>query len=240
MRAGLFFAVATAIPIATFDGAEETGKWDWETVNDPVMGGVSKSSFSVEGKVGVWKGDVKIVPFLKAPGFCTLRAPGFRKTAKFPDLSQSDGLLVRTAASPTGLKDFRVTLSTEGAGRGMFSDMSYSAEFTATEDFEEVFVPWKAFHCSYHGKKMDWFCPRVNHQLSKVTSIGFATHYPLEAETPFELKIEAISARDSTEPKTGCFFGRCLASSGDVKKAADAVYYSFFASLGRVSSPLIV
>jgi hypothetical protein len=203
----LFFAVTNAIPIATFDGAEGTGKWDWETVNDPVMGGVSKSSFHVDGKVGIWSGDVKIVPFLKAPGFCTLRAPGFRKTAKFPDLSSSDGLVVRTAASQ-GLKDFRVTLSTDGAGRGMFRDMSYSAEFRATEDFEDVFVPWKAFKCSYHGKNMDWFCPRLYHQLDKVNSIGLATHYPLKAETPFQLNIESISARDSKEPKESCMFGR--------------------------------
>merc|ERR1719421_99038 len=138
MRSALL-AIAAATPIATFDGAAGTGKWDWETVNDPVMGGVSKSSFRVEGNVGIWSGDVKIVPFLKAPGFCTLRAPGFRKTAKFPDLSNSDGLVVRTAAKHGGLKNFRVTVSTDGAGRGMFRDMSYSAEFQATEDFEDVF-----------------------------------------------------------------------------------------------------
>jgi hypothetical protein len=211
MRAVLLsiFFVTTAIPIATFDGAEGTGKWDWETVNDPVMGGVSKSSFRVEDNVGIWSGKVAIVPFLKAPGFCTLRAPGFRKTAKFPDLSGSDGLIVRTAASHEGLKDFRVTVSTEGAGRGMMKDMSYSAEFRATEDFEDVFVPWKAFKCSYHGKNMDWFCPRLYHQLGKVNSIGFATHYPLEAETPFQLKIESVSSRDSAEKKD-CFFGRTL------------------------------
>lgn len=230
MRAVLLpiFAFTTAIPIATFDGEKSTGKWDWETVNDPVMGGVSKSSFRVEGNVGIWSGDVKIVPFLKAPGFCTLRAPGFRKTAKFPDLSNSDGLVVRTSASQ-GLKDFRVTLSTDGAGRGMFRDMSYSAEFRATGDFADVFVPWKAFHCSYHGKNMDWFCPRVYHQLDKVNSIGFATHYPLDAETPFQLNIESISARDSRGPKEECMFGRA-------KKAVRAL----FADLGRVATPLVI
>jgi hypothetical protein len=204
----LLLPIISAIPIATFDGAEGTGKWDWETVNDPVMGGVSKSSFRIEGQTGVWAGDVKVVPFLKAPGFCTLRAPGFRKTAKFPDLSRSDGLVVRTAASKDGLKDFRVTLSTDGAGRGMFRDMSYSAEFRATEEFADAFVPWTAFKCSYHGKSMDWFCPRLYHQLDKVNSIGLATHYPLEAETPFELKIESISGRDSAEPEKACPFSR--------------------------------
>jgi hypothetical protein len=230
MRALLLpiFAAATAIPIATFDGETATGKWDWETVNDPVMGGVSKSSFRVEGNVGIWTGDVKIVPFLKAPGFCTLRAPGFRKTAKFPDLSSSDGLVVRTSASK-GLKNFRVTLSTDGAGRGMFRDMSYSAEFTATEDFTDVFVPWKAFSCSYHGKKMDWFCPRVSHQLSKVNSIGFATHYPLEAETPFQLNIESISARASTEPRQQGVFGR-----------AKRAFMGLFSGLSKAATPLIV
>ena len=42
----------------------------WVVTNDPVMGGVSNSSFSVANGVGVWSGEVKTVPYLKAPGTC--------------------------------------------------------------------------------------------------------------------------------------------------------------------------
>ena len=44
--------------------------------NDPVMGGRSKSTFSVgddgagNHNIGLFSGDVAIVPSLKAPGFC--------------------------------------------------------------------------------------------------------------------------------------------------------------------------
>ena len=48
----------------------------WKVTNDPVMGGQSKSTFVVgkdgagAANVGLFAGDVAIVPSLKAPGFC--------------------------------------------------------------------------------------------------------------------------------------------------------------------------
>merc|ERR1719487_1202039 len=80
----LFASVcAGSVPIATFDGVKAT-TLQWEPVNDPVMGGQSHSSFKVDTdkRLGVWAGEVKIVPFLKAPGFCNLQSPGLGKTAK--------------------------------------------------------------------------------------------------------------------------------------------------------------
>ena len=70
------------VPIATFDGATGT-TLAWAPANDPVMGGRSTSTFKVDAdrKLGVWDGSVAIVPFLKAPGFCNLQAPGLNKTA---------------------------------------------------------------------------------------------------------------------------------------------------------------
>ena len=115
---------------------------------------------------------VEIVPFLKKPGFCTLRTPGLHKEAeKILDLSNSDGVVVRAAASKDGLKNFRVMISTEGAGRGMMNHVVYSAEFTATEEMADHFVSWHDFKCSHHGKDMDWFCPRLYHELDKVLRI---------------------------------------------------------------------
>ena len=52
------------------------GVQPWKVTNDPVMGGQSKSSFVVgkdgagAANVGLFAGDVAIVPSLKAPGFC--------------------------------------------------------------------------------------------------------------------------------------------------------------------------
>jgi len=60
---------AAAVPLTTFDGADATTQ-SWKAMNDPVMGGKSKASFTVAGNAGVFDGAVAIVPALQAPGFC--------------------------------------------------------------------------------------------------------------------------------------------------------------------------
>jgi len=192
-------AVALDVPIASFDGVKAT-ELQFKTVNDPVMGGQSTSSFHVEKNVGVWEGEVKIVPFLKAPGFCTLQA----QDQTFPTLHGTSGIAVRVAATE-GLKQFRVMVGSNTAGRGMFNRMQYTAEITASAEMAEQFVPWSAFSCSWHGKNMDWFCPKIYHQLDQVTSVGIGTHYPLDAPTAFKLEIESIVAKNG-EGKKPCPF----------------------------------
>ena len=100
-----FFAVATlllpvvaAVPLAldapsaaktldlvTFEEGDKTN-FKWTDLNDPVMGGRSTSTFKVEGGKGVFDGVCRIVPQLKAPGFCNAEArPSFGQ--KVPDAS---------------------------------------------------------------------------------------------------------------------------------------------------------
>ena len=45
----------------------------WATMNDPVMGGKSRSSFVVEEGVARFAGTCEVVGFLDAPGFVTLQ-----------------------------------------------------------------------------------------------------------------------------------------------------------------------
>jgi len=184
---------AAYVPIATFDGAKAT-TLAWETINDPVMGGQSKSNFTVDGvrKVGVWVGEVKIVPFLKAPGFCNLQSPGLYKTTKFPDLSSMDGIVVRAReANPQGLMQFNVMLMSKGARHFMQSGV-YTANFTMTKVMEDHFVPWSAFECTWRGQKVSW-CPELNSQLREINSIGLGTFFPGKAG-PFNVEIESLSA----------------------------------------------
>jgi hypothetical protein len=235
MMLALFSLVAltTAKTVAEFGKADDTV---WQTLNDPVMGGVSHSSFYEGETSGIWKGKVEIVPFLKKPGFCTLRSAGHGKeTDELLDLSNSDGIIVRAAAAKgSGLKDFRVTLSTEGAGRGMMSHVMYSADFTVTEDIADHFVSWKEFSCSYHGKNMDWFCPKIYHELEKVNQLGIMTHYPLDEPTEFELELASITTRDSTGPKKKCPFA-------EFKRKIISFATPFFYDFGRqVVQPLFV
>ena len=56
------------VSLVTFDGAKGTTH-AFKTLNDPVMGGQSNGTFKIVDNVGVFDGNVNIVPKLKAPGF---------------------------------------------------------------------------------------------------------------------------------------------------------------------------
>jgi hypothetical protein len=190
--AAVLLASANAQSIATFDGAKAT-TLSWQTVNDPVMGGQSKSNFEVDAEhhLGVWAGEVKIVPFLKAPGFCNLQSPGLGKTADFPDLSDAKGIKVRAReATASGLKNFNMMIMTSGA-KHFFKQGVYSANFTVTGDMDDHVVNWADFQCTWRGEKVTW-CPDLTSQLSKIDNLGLGTAFPGTAG-PFNLEIQAIS-----------------------------------------------
>merc|ERR1711971_595410 len=70
-------AAASDIMLATFDGAKAS-TLNWKEMNDPVMGGKSTGTFTIDKdkEVGVFNGTCAIVPSLKAPGFITAAATG--------------------------------------------------------------------------------------------------------------------------------------------------------------------
>merc|ERR1711933_587833 len=108
------------------------------------MGGQSVSSFTVDSdrKLGVWDGEVKIVPFLKAPGFCNLQAPGLYKQAAFPDLTSTDGISVRARQTlKIGLTGFNVMLITKGA-RHFMQECVYTADYNLTDNMDDHFIAW--------------------------------------------------------------------------------------------------
>merc|ERR1711907_27047 len=91
-------ATALNVPLATWNGNKGTA-FDFKELNDPVMGGQSSGTFTVDtaGKFGIFEGVVKDVPSLKAPGFIKTSADG-----AFPDASAAlDGDLVLSVRSTT-------------------------------------------------------------------------------------------------------------------------------------------
>merc|ERR550514_43053 len=115
----LQLAGAKIVPLATFDGEKST-TFHFETINDPVMGGQSNSTLTMDPahQVGVWDGEVAIVPFLKAPGFCNLQAPGLNKEADFADATGTEGIVVvarETSSKAGALTHFNVQIMTKGA-----------------------------------------------------------------------------------------------------------------------------
>ena len=75
----------------------------WTVTNDPVMGGVSNSTFAVVGGVGVWSGEVKIVPYLHAPGTCQSAV-----TIPSVDASAYDAIEI-TLVSKAALKQYQAS-----------------------------------------------------------------------------------------------------------------------------------
>lgn len=159
-------ASAKTIMLATFDGAKETSL-TWRPVNDPVMGGQSTSKFSVEEPLGIFEGEVKIVPFLGAAGFCNLETSA---TVSFPDISGTDGITV--AAKQTlddGLTNFDVRFSTTQSNAAK-PGAAWEADFTLGDGQDSHFVSYSAFTCQWRGQTLT-NCGDIEEQLSSVQQL---------------------------------------------------------------------
>jgi len=148
---------APYISLVTFDDAPSTTH-EFTQLNDPVMGGVSVGTWSVneEGAYGIMNGTVKDVPFLSAPGF--IKAASYYRTGKFNDASDAiDGDLILTVRSSTaGYTGFRIsiaagTLSPEyscaSGGVNPLSGGCFKAKYSIEvgDEFSEVRIPFNMF-----------------------------------------------------------------------------------------------
>ena len=68
---------------------------DWFAKNDPVMGGISYSTVTIENNRAIFDGECVDVPFLHAPGFITTETEG----GEFPDVSSCKNLRLRLRSS---------------------------------------------------------------------------------------------------------------------------------------------
>ena len=66
-------AAAASVPLVSFNDAGGNTH-TFKTLNDPVMGGKSSGTWQVANGVGVFEGDVNVVPSLHAPGFIEVSA----------------------------------------------------------------------------------------------------------------------------------------------------------------------
>jgi hypothetical protein len=134
------FCYAVDVPLVTFDGVKTTTH-TWESHDDPVMGGKSKSTTHVSGGVLAFKGTCAIVPFLKAPGFVTTRT----QDGKWADVSSCSAIKV-TAKANVDYKGYRISFGSShasGAGRHAFG---YKANLTVpVGQFGDVVIPLTDF-----------------------------------------------------------------------------------------------
>jgi len=156
------------LPLATFDGSASSTR-AWETVDDPVMGGASESTFARKGDSGVWAGEVKVVQSLGAPGFCTLRTTD---SQVFPDASASTHVgLTLTGGSGLPAGDFTMEVGVKGvtSAQALFQ-AALSSENCCGNDCR---VPWSDFKMSFRGKPVPG--PPLTKHLAGMTQLGLGT-----------------------------------------------------------------
>jgi len=134
--------LATQKVLATFDGAVAT-KAVWKDLNDPVMGGASKSTFQVTAdKTGLFNGTCAIVGFLKAPGFAKIMG-----TTQFGDVTGYDNIALRVRSTIPDYKGFKIAFAAPGIPKTRrYGGASYKAGFSLTgSDWQLVEVPLTQF-----------------------------------------------------------------------------------------------
>lgn len=188
--------VSADLTLATFGGTEST-HLEWETVDDPVMGGQSKSFFKEESGRGIWEGEVKNVLVVTNPGFCTIRSPPSNKDnePRFPDLSDTVGIEVTLReAMEQGLDHFSVKFRTSTMTE---PETAYRKDFKVTAQMQSHFVPWEDFKCTWRGEESDkCHADGLQDELAVISSMGLGTYYPGNAGK-FYIEIESFVARSA-------------------------------------------
>eukprot|EP00747_Dinoflagellata_sp_TGD_P110359 gnl/TRDRNA2_/TRDRNA2_170932_c0_seq3.p1 gnl/TRDRNA2_/TRDRNA2_170932_c0~~gnl/TRDRNA2_/TRDRNA2_170932_c0_seq3.p1 ORF type:complete len:290 (-),score=63.09 gnl/TRDRNA2_/TRDRNA2_170932_c0_seq3:290-1159(-) len=204
--------------LATFDNAK--GKtYKWHAMNDPVMGGRSHSTFSVEKSEGHFKGTCAIVPFLKAPGFCKISTQQsiFSSGSHFASASRFiDGSLYLEVETTTpDYEGFKVAFGAKNATRPSgamhHSSPTFKAGFkvpgkartTVEVPFNSFSVDWSDFtgRCDTKDPNNGFqhhccspehpeVCPTAQH-LAEITSLEL---WAEGVAGDFDLKIFSIGA----------------------------------------------
>merc|ERR1719460_1976335 len=167
------------------------------------MGGQSTStlSFDKTANVAVFSGETKIVPKLKAPGFCNMQGSG-----SFADASSANALqlVVRSTVAYSGFK----AAFGPAPRSGFFAE--YKADFPAmktSQDWQTVHIPFDSFSSkwsSYTGEPTTKcsedksVCPDKEHlrhlDSFEIAAEGVAGKFHLEVKS-----IKAVSRASLTQ-----------------------------------------
>jgi len=115
----------------------------WKEMNDPVMGGKSTGTFTVQEGIGLFEGKVVNVPFLHAPGFIQASTNG-----NFPNVNDCESLAI-TCRGSTDYSGYKVSFGNRrGPLKCSFYSRGYKAPLNVTpnaNDFERIVIPFDEF-----------------------------------------------------------------------------------------------
>eukprot|EP00756_Hemistasia_phaeocysticola_P034432 Hpha_TRINITY_DN16520_c0_g4::TRINITY_DN16520_c0_g4_i1::g.132749::m.132749 len=136
-------AAASDILITDFAGTSKATTHEWQTNNDPVMGGQSYSTVSINNAILNFTGACKIVPSLKAPGFITVRNSDDQA---WVDVSSCEGIKFNHM-SATAYRGFRISFGTAHAPGGGFFARGYKADIgvPSVGKFADAVLPFTNF-----------------------------------------------------------------------------------------------
>jgi hypothetical protein len=173
----LIFGSGYAADIVIEDFRQSTHSW--RAKNDPVMGGKSHGSVSIENGVGIFDGEVVNVPFLQAPGFITMETSG----GVYPDVSSCVGLKL-TLRSRQDYAGYRFSFGNVHVPGGRFA-FGYKTNLNPPvgNDFGEVEIPFTDFSARWDDatgdqivscKDDEQYCPTVDalHNLKTMSIWG--------------------------------------------------------------------
>lgn len=157
-----------------FDNPGAAGQW--RTIDDPVMGGLSRSTFQVTSQgTALFSGIVSLENF-----------GGFASVSSIPaehNLNSFDGIAVRVKGDG---KRYKLTIKTDAA----FTGFTYQSPFNTTSGaWTVIYAPFKNFVASFRGSIMKDAAPI---DAEKITSFGFLIAD--KQEGPFQLEIDWIKA----------------------------------------------
>ncbi len=160
--------------ISDFNGGN--GEPEWFSVDDSVMGGISKGKTEVKGGTMMFSGDLSLK---NDGGFSSIRTAG-----KY-DFSGKSGFVLRVKGDG---RTYKMRIETDARHNG--SEIGYQVDFSTEEGkYIEVKVPFTSFEPGWRGEELNG--PPLD--LSKVEEIGIVLADGKEG--PFALEVDWLGVR---------------------------------------------
>merc|ERR1719199_638875 len=163
------------------------------------MGGKSSSTWEIDAsksKSASWNGEVRIVPSLKAPGFCNAETDSW--FAKFNDCSATSHLLIHAKSNTPSYRGFKVSFAADTLNV-QFHSFKASFNMTSSDTYQTVAIPFTDFSndwSAYTGR-CDTKDPtgKTHTCCSKATPHVCATKKNLKDISQFGLWTEGVAGK---------------------------------------------